>query len=404
VLNGLLLFVCSAQGLWSLARLLGRQSRNAEAHLFRVLLTAAVLIYAARFRYASSPSPDIAMLVVGVVLASAFVEFALAESPGETAESGTVFFIALLASAAVTVKLSLAVFAGPVALCAAFLVVRRRRLANWRRTVVVSVLTVAIAASAWVARGIILSGWPLFPTPVAGVPVEWRVPRQEAADTMTDFVQWSRWRDTNVTPAGDWSWLEPWSGRLTKSFHLMLVSGPTAAFLVLGGAAVLLARRRGRWPASEFWVVALPALAFAVVWFLVAPDLRFAGAVFWIPAAAACLALLRSLAEPSARSAAQTVVLLLCGVLVAAVYGMQPERLFVPPGPEKGFYPVPKVALIETRTRAGMLLYVPAKDDQCWIAPLPCAPAPRPDVRLRVPGDLAAGFVADLPRAEAERR
>jgi hypothetical protein len=47
-------------------------------------------------------------------------------------------------------------------------------------------------------------------------------------------------------------------------------------------------------------------------------------------------------------------------------------------------------------TRSGLVLGVPTGDGaRCWDAPIPCTPNPAPNLRLRVPGDLASGFVVD---------
>jgi hypothetical protein len=51
----------------------------------------------------------------------------------------------------------------------------------------------------------------------------------------------------------------------------------------------------------------------------------------------------------------------------------------------------------EVETDSGLVVHVPkdSTEDQCWDAPLPCAPSADRRLRLRRPGDLGSGFVID---------
>ena len=47
----------------------------------------------------------------------------------------------------------------------------------------------------------------------------------------------------------------------------------------------------------------------------------------------------------------------------------------------------------KTLVSEGLSVYVPEEGDQCWDAPLPCAPfVPDSHLRLRTTGDLRDGF------------
>jgi hypothetical protein len=67
-------------------------------------------------------------------------------------------------------------------------------------------------------------------------------------------------------------------------------------------------------------------------------------------------------------------------------------RLVFLPGPDHGFYPVPPPRLVSYTTRSGLRLAVPEHTNQCWRGPLLCTPSPAPNLRLRNPADVAAGF------------
>jgi hypothetical protein len=87
----------------------------------------------------------------------------------------------------------------------------------------------------------------------------------------------------------------------------------------------------------------------------------------------------------------------LCALLVTValvpVDRPRHHRLFVGPGPEHGFHPMPRSEVVTFVTDSGLELYVPKERGRCWDAPLPCTPYPKPDLRLRREGDLRSGFV-----------
>jgi len=62
------------------------------------------------------------------------------------------------------------------------------------------------------------------------------------------------------------------------------------------------------------------------------------------------------------------------------------------PGPDAGFYPIPKVSVHPFRTNFGLTLYVPDHGDQCWDVHLLCAPYPDANLRLRAVNRLEKGF------------
>src|SRR5437870_10314371 len=78
--------------------------------------------------------------------------------------------------------------------------------------------------------------------------------------------------------------------------------------------------------------------------------------------------------------------------LLITVVRLLPNSMIIRPGPEAGFYPIPKVQLHTFKTKFGLILFVPDKGDQCWDAHLLCAPYPDSNLRLRADGNVVEGF------------
>src|SRR5713226_5393536 len=78
--------------------------------------------------------------------------------------------------------------------------------------------------------------------------------------------------------------------------------------------------------------------------------------------------------------------------LVITVVRLFPSSMIIRPGPDAGFYPIPKVQVHTFRTNTGLILVVPDKGDQCWDTHLMCAPYPDSNLRVRTSGNIAEGF------------
>ena len=95
-------------------------------------------------------------------------------------------------------------------------------------------------------RGVVLSGYPLFPTSVAGFPVEWRVPA-EHADGEFAFIRHSGRASTQNLPVvagevGFGGWFPRWTRHaLDEPFEVLI----PVTLALLGLFAFFLLRRRG---------------------------------------------------------------------------------------------------------------------------------------------------------------
>jgi len=248
------------------------------------------------------------------------------------------------------------------------------------RLLALPALVAAMLIAPWMIRGVVLSGYPFFPSTFLGAPVEWKVP-PESANSLTKLIlTWARWRGPESGP-----WLRPWMewALFGQVFWICIPMGIGMA----GGAMTAWLVRR---PPTRLLLV-LPCVVGIVVWFLTAPDPRFVFVLFWILAATLAGAI-RTSTPFKERVLRHSVAGITLALAVAALVQRPP---LIGPGPDHGFHPMPDPDVVEAFTDSGLKVYLPAVDDQTWDAPLPSAPFLTPGLKLRVPGDMTRGFVID---------
>ena len=383
VAPGLLLLAVFARVLLGAYRLIGSKTWR-WADLLAVLLFAPAFEVMIVDHRVSSPSPDVPVLLLGIVLALWLADFL--DREGDLRALGQ---LVLLAAVGVTVKLSFVVFGAGCALLALGSWAWRNRQHRVRLVYGAGgmALLAALALVPWMVRGIILSGYPVYPSTIGNISAEWAVPREQAENEARWVRSWGRDDKVHWSAVLDnWNWFKPWAERVSGQDGLRI---PLALVVA---AAVALAKRRfyDRAPLAAphwTWLVLLPTLPALVFWFFASPDLRFAGAAWWVLGLGS---LAVALAAYNAREQAVTVALAVTLALIA----LNPVQVlnFVGPGDDGGFSAIPAAEVEQTESEHGVTIYVPVSGDQCWDAPLPCAPGERPQLAQRETGDWQAGF------------
>jgi hypothetical protein len=299
-------------------------------------------------------------------------------------------------------KLSVAAAAVPFALVALWLLAR----GGDRRALAAAAFLAVTIGGLWLLRGVLLSGYPLYPSTALAAPVDWRVPEEQARASYAWVSFFARWFDDPETynrgfaaePCAPFAWLGPWLRSLTHPSSLWRMILP--ALLALGLAAVAAKRRVRPVPA---WLL-LPLLAAFAFWLAVAPRPLFG---FWIPWLFA--AVLAAMASPRLRGgevaaalalalAAFTMALPLLGRGLDAARATSASNVRaalgvwrVPADPDSWIEPTRwAYPLTPYTTRSGLVLLVPA-GNRCGRAPLNCTSHPAANLELRG-GDLADGF------------
>jgi hypothetical protein len=260
---------------------------------------------------------------------------------------------------------------------------------RWRDLVAVATVT-ALLIAAWIARSVVLSGYPLYPLPWTPFPVSWAVPPGVLRAHLLETIWHTRGTGTGLPVQ---QWVSTW---LTA---VVWVAGKFQVLLpcILGGVAAIAATALGarRLPERLALLLLAPSLG-AIAWFATAPEPRFAGAVFWHGGIALVVAALvqvrRAIGAPVAKVAVPAMVAMLLALYLGAGSRARDVTLS---WRGAGIAGAPRTSPFETRS--GLLVHVPIDDDRCLGAPLPCTPDPDPGLAMRRAPDLSAGFLTSGP-------
>lgn len=254
------------------------------------------------------------------------------------------------------------------------------------RTVFRVWLLPALAAVLWVSRNIFLSGYPLFPLPAGGLPLDWTMPRAEVAwnyNAVRGYARlWDRMDEALRYGIAYW-FPEWWTHQLGKESFRKMFLLPVALGCAAWGRALWI-RREGPALAVFVWLAAC-----LVNWFVMAPDPRFGFGFAWsFLAAGAGLALRDRLWSPRMRRGIWVMAALLLLVRLGMDLRKAPHSLLAP----ERIPPIPVAAhRLEGQGRP-FTVFVPVEGEKCGNAELPCANKLPENLCQRQPGELGRGF------------
>lgn len=312
-------------------------------------------------------------------------------------------FVVLMALLAACLKPS-SLTAAPFFVVAALLVASRARREWWsvlpkRRAAIVLVF----GGIVWLLHGTLLSGYPLYPSPLFRVPAEWSVPVELARAESAWVTTYARHGDEPGL-----GWVRRWIFE-ERYARIYLRDGLFAMWVPLSIALLSMAGRVAAWRmrpcewrrvnGTGWWLLA-PTFCGLLIWFVLAPSPRFAIALFWI-LAATCAA--QSLPLWTRHPGVSLTMLFVTVVVTVLGRGSQTpghgwrsiltgnviERAYT----GIAFDPVNEPALKSFITSSGFVLSVPRQGALCYDAALPCTPHPARNLTSRHACDGRPVFV-----------
>ena len=342
----------------------------------------------------SSPTPDLAVAVLQIVIFLALLKLAADEAASSQSIMSYQVTLLVLCVAVVTIKLSAAIYALTSIGIAWSL--HSKTLATHRIVAVKTLLICTIVMATHIFRGYILSGVPLYPSTFGGAwHLEWAMPIEAVTSETNWIYSWARRPGLHPEQVlGNWHWLEFW-----------IKASPAKGWLMIGSALVLTmlniyiswrygTRRRNQ----AAYLLHIPLVTSLLFWFTTAPDWRFIG---FIPELLAILSgwlFFRHLQDaglpylPSNPGIGK----LLQSKLAIPLIILSLEMMRLKGVSLSGWQQIPSSSTHVMVTDSGLHVHVPVADNLCWDGPLPCTPYFKASLRGRwdssMKPDLGLGF------------
>ena len=339
-------------------------------------------------RLLASPAPD---MVVGFIEIALFVYLITLFSGNEPSpkKSNQAILIFLLAIQVTTIKLSAAVFAlGCIALIAPNFYRYAKEDFKWGLRLFVFGSAIFVIH---ILRGYILSGYPLFPSTVLGLPqLDWIAATDDAKNAAKVIYDYAR---NEGLPPGQWKsgweWLPYWWGQQLLNHGTWIVA--LLSMLSINGL-ILAWQRKNCADAKLLWLY-LPLLGSVVFWFFTAPAWRFLGVIPFLLLGLSTWLCLRAIFSSSIsvvkfqnlKQQPFIALFTLVGVISLNPTGLNLSGWKPFPGvliDKNPDHPVAEVIIENKLTESGLnIVFVPWF--QCWNAPLPCTPLFNSKLHLR---------------------
>lgn len=260
-----------------------------------------------------------------------------------------------------------------------------------KKNIFLILLFPAVSAVIWMARNIVLTGWPIFPLPVLGLPVDWLMSAESLLDLSQAVTGWARSPGAGYLAAVHMdfgTWFLPWLGRNIQSKVFWIVA--ILPFIVGSFLWAVLLLKKFCWKKLFFFL-----LSFAVIlyWGRIMPDIRFGHAFFWGYMSLGLAFFYDEfihfdLLRPN-------ILYVFFGGCLLAMY-VRPIYYFTAvPNVEQSKISFQK-DIKEIRMHPGsedtFILYIPQNGDRCGLSILPCTPYIDDKLYLRNVKELKSGF------------
>lgn len=343
--------------------------------------------------YLSSPQPDIGSVFLRVIIFFNLLVI-LGKIKNRKSPSSHLKVVILLAFTAITVKLSSAMYSAVlIVLCSfLYLVINHRYSASEKDRKSAFILFLTFAAIIWIARGLLLSGCPVYPSKALCIDVDWAVPENVILKELNS-VKGTRAPGTKTTEyIGTWKWIPKWIKRMNTRKGAFVYPFVLAAFATLAGIFTIVrsCTRKGNVQDFIFLFPMVPLIASLIFLFIMSPVLRFAQPFLYLLTFAGFLPLFSILRNGNlvSRALIYFIIFTINLPLLISLYNYRPEISF---NLNSILEPPYKGQLRTIKTLEGVEILTPVEGDQCWDSSIPATPHPNVNLKLRK-GSIQSGF------------
>ncbi len=403
IIAGLLVFASACLIVAPCVRLLRRES-NSPSDWFAAVLLIPLAFWILRGDLVGTntdlPASILSLFAIHYIFRAFNFETALIDTTSTT--SDLLVAVALL-SLAVTFKLSTAVLA---TIAWGLILYQLRSLhlpsSDNKHAYKCALVIPLLVLTPWIAHGLILSGYPAYPSSVLGIPVDWRVPVESVNLVKAGVRAWARAPFSSLEAATGFHWFRGWFHQARadrQGFALPLLIAALGCFSIVATSRHAQTRFSAARCAPLF-----PVVIGLASWFYFAPALRFGEGLLW--GLAAMVGALGLHAIFNAKQFSRTPYVAIACLCALAMLSVYPRTLWImslkPALTTQQYSPFPQLDVTSVRNSSGVVIDIPRIGNQCWDAPLPCSPYLNPSLRFRRPGDLRSGFASDglPPNAE----
>ena len=380
--NSFLLLILLAECLWYLLNYFFHRDPAEDfllSSLIPIFFLPAVMYMALVFEVLrtgiSSPSPDIASLFLQILLFFHFVRD-IEENLSNKGNRTRIAFILIMSATLITIKLSNLFYA--LALCGILLLIRiksRRLPSKQTLSIIGGMLALpALIIVLWGFRGILLSGCPAYPSTFGCLHVAWAEPIDSVKLEANRIYSWAR--ENGASPdqvLNSWAWLGPWFYGILQDNAITVVYPVIVSLLGIVASVVLYRDLPFKKVDRKIFLIPLPIWVGLIFWFGLAPDPRFANALFWILPIATVTVIVKILdAPPKIKSGIILAIFIIINANVIWFFVNNPQVFTAIP--VDGYAPLPKVRLVEKTTLSGSVIWAPLNGNQCWDSRIPCTP------------------------------
>lgn len=359
-----------------------------------------VLIFISLTHLISSPTPDIASLVLQVLIFTYFVRFLYADENINNKLS-VAAIVLILSAVAVTFKLSNLFFTGLVSISLfSLLYLDRDRIKVYKESL--SILWAFVLSGLilliWLIRGVIYSGYPFYPSTVGRLSFDWTMPIDMVKAEAQWVYSWARLPGLQPDEVlGNWHWVGPWLHGFINHRLGFLYTGLTIVsigMIILFVLLWLFNNRSNRYNKSKSFkpvLVMIIILISLIIWFITAPSTRFANALFFLLFGSAYLMVREQLAEYHYRliwNKRKSIILsfAVLGIIFFGYWLSNVKNSYnLPPVISlHGIEPIPIAKIKQLETDSGLQVWVPDNEiGHLWDSPLPATPFFNPRLGLR---------------------